>query len=92
MGLLQTKQLRRYNTSKSGRGRTTDEAAAVVSFGPRIKGKALLLGTCSPPLTERLNSDAASDVEFCANRGLVFQKGPLDASLSLLCSLMMEQR
>lgn len=34
MGLLQTKQLRGYNTSKSGRGRKTEEAAAVISFGP----------------------------------------------------------
>lgn len=79
MGLLQTKQLRGYNTSKSGRGRKTEEAAVVVSFGPWIKGKALLVGTCSPPLTELLTSAAASerepsDVDFCTNPGLVSKR------------------
>lgn len=50
MGLLQTKQLRGYNTSKSRRGRNTEEAAVVVSIGLWIKGNALLIETCSPLL------------------------------------------
>lgn len=61
-----------YTTSKSGRGRKTEEEAAVVSFGPWIKGIALLIWTFSPSLTELQHSAAASewkasDVDFCTN-------------------------
>lgn len=45
----------------------------MVSFGPCIKGKALLVGTCSPPLTGLRNSavgseQKASDADFCTNK------------------------
>lgn len=48
----------------------------MVSFGLRIKGRALLAGTCSPPLynSAAASEQEASDFDFSANLRLVFSK------------------